>query len=141
MTMKTIEDTTRETAREMGYGDEDTPRTEESDNNSISVSMTDANANANGETSLSDMAQNSVNEIKSMLDNVYSSDFVSSTWSQVRSMAAGGSQEKNARESTEEIEPADPEELRRIETLEKEKIVQFLQERHRSNAGHSGRRQ
>ncbi|PYH92344.1 hypothetical protein BO71DRAFT_485511 [Aspergillus ellipticus CBS 707.79] len=127
--MKTIEDTTPETASEMSYEE---PRTE--DPAGSETSMMEA------EISLSDMAQNSVQEMKTMLNKVYSSDIVNSMWSQVRSLASG-SGEDTTQESTEETIPADPEEMHRIENLEKEKIIQFLQERHRSNAVHPGRRQ
>ncbi|RAL05902.1 uncharacterized protein BO80DRAFT_440642 [Aspergillus ibericus CBS 121593] len=124
--MKTIDDTARETAREMGYQE---PRTDDS-----------ADPMLNAESSFSEMAQSSVTEMKTMLrDSMTPGDFLGSTWDHVRSLTAGGSGgggEGGEEGRGEEVGATDPEEIRCIENLEREKIIQFLQERHRSDPAH-----
>ncbi|RAH57038.1 hypothetical protein BO85DRAFT_478223 [Aspergillus piperis CBS 112811] len=124
--MKTVDDTARETAQEMGYK-EPASTTDSSNGNSM---MTPQN-------SLNDMAQSGVKEVKNMFDGVASApapgDFLNSTWEHVRSlMGGGGGEENNGNGEDGVVEPADADEIRRIENLEKEKIIQFLQERHMS---------
>lgn len=81
--MKTIDDTARETAQEMGYK-EPASTTDSSNGNSM---MTPQN-------SLNDMAQSGVKEMKNMFDGVAPApapgDFLNSTWEHVRSLMGGG---------------------------------------------------
>ncbi|PYH36379.1 uncharacterized protein BO87DRAFT_414339 [Aspergillus neoniger CBS 115656] len=125
--MKTIDDTARETAQEMGYK-EPASTTDSSNGNSM---MTPQN-------SLNDMAQSGVKEMKNMFDGVASApapgDFLNSTWEHVRSLmgGGGGDGEDNGNGEDGVVEPADADEIRCIENLEREKIIQFLQERHMS---------
>ncbi|PYI06548.1 hypothetical protein BO78DRAFT_343017 [Aspergillus sclerotiicarbonarius CBS 121057] len=128
--MKTVDDTARETAREMGYEE---PRTDDSEDSML-----------NAESSFSDMAQSSVTEVKTMFHDMTPGDFLNSTWNHVRSLTGGGeeeAEEEAEEESVEEVvEATDPEEIRCIENLEREKIIQFLQERHRSDPAHIKKR-
>ncbi|GLA56890.1 hypothetical protein AtubIFM54640_000552 [Aspergillus tubingensis] len=125
--MKTIDDTARETAQEMGYK-EPASTTDSSNGNSM---MTPQN-------SLNDMAQSGVKEMKNMFDGVASApapgDFLNSTWEHVRSLMGGGGGDGEGNGNGEDgvVEPADADEIRCIENLEREKIIQFLQERHMS---------
>ncbi|KAI3033318.1 hypothetical protein CBS76997_3458 [Aspergillus niger] len=121
--MKTVDDTARETAREMGYR-EPASTTDSSNGNSM----------MNPHNSLNDMAQSGVKEMKNVFDGVASApapgDFLNSTWEHVRSLMVGGSEEDHGNGEDGGVEPADPDEIRCIENLEREKIIQFLQERH-----------
>ncbi|GKZ20801.1 hypothetical protein AbraIFM66951_003103 [Aspergillus brasiliensis] len=132
--MKTVDDTARETAQEMGYK-EPASTTDSSNGNSM---MTPQN-------SLSDMAQSGVKEVKNMFDDVASApapgDFLNSTWEHVRSLMVGGGNGEGVDNGNDGAEPADPDEIRCIENLEREKIIQFLQERHMSmNNSGSGKK-
>ncbi|OOF97901.1 hypothetical protein ASPCADRAFT_128088 [Aspergillus carbonarius ITEM 5010] len=123
--MKTVDDTARETAREMGYQE---PRTDHSEDSML-----------NAQSSFGEMAQSSVTEMKTMFHDMTPGDFLNSTWNHVRSLTGGGEKvvdDDGGGGGEEVIEATDPEEIRCIENLEREKIIQFLQERHRSDPAH-----
>ncbi|PWY93601.1 hypothetical protein BO94DRAFT_621977 [Aspergillus sclerotioniger CBS 115572] len=117
--MKTVDDTARETAREMGYQE---PRTDHSEDSMLN-------------------AQSSFGEMKTVFRDVTPGDFLNSTWNHVRSLTGGGEGDYGEGDGDggggeDVVEATDPEEIRCIENLEREKIVQFLQERHRSDPAH-----
>ncbi|RAL08927.1 uncharacterized protein BO97DRAFT_480264 [Aspergillus homomorphus CBS 101889] len=83
---------------------------------------------------INEVASTSLQEAKTMLNAACESELVNSAVRRVREYVpgfAGG----DAEGEKEEHDPlaADPEEIRRIEALEKERIVEFLQDRTRSN--------
>ncbi|KAL4890956.1 hypothetical protein BDV59DRAFT_76018 [Aspergillus ambiguus] len=76
------------------------------------------------EGSISDLVGNSMEEMKRRVWEA--SDSVQSAWAQLRSMVTG-------KESHNEDKP-DREEMRRINSMEKEKVAEFLRYKHRSDA-------
>ncbi|PKY02098.1 hypothetical protein P168DRAFT_283852 [Aspergillus campestris IBT 28561] len=83
--------------------------------------------------SVSDLATTSWNGLKSTATNVASNEHVQNTWTQIRSATIGPAEGETPEPVTRHPSPS-PEENRQIDEMEKEKIVEFLREKHRSDA-------
>ncbi|PLB54528.1 hypothetical protein P170DRAFT_421221 [Aspergillus steynii IBT 23096] len=101
-------------------------RSDSSQQASTSVSSTVSNVGS----SIGQIAGSSVGEVKNKLNAVYTSDSVQNVWEQVRSVATGGKAANNVEQDPDD--QPDAEEIERIDNMEKEKIVEFLQDRNKS---------
>ncbi|PYH78383.1 hypothetical protein BO82DRAFT_367647 [Aspergillus uvarum CBS 121591] len=81
---------------------------------------------------LSEVASTSIQEVRTMLNAAYESEFVSQAMQRVREYVPGLVGDRAEGNGEEDRSAADPEEMRRIDALEKERIVEFLQERTRT---------
>ncbi|EAL90001.1 hypothetical protein KXV68_003423 [Aspergillus fumigatus] len=88
---------------------------------------------------ISNMAGTTMAEIRNKASAVSAKDVVREVRDTAYSITMGN---KQAEESTGTgVEDCDPQEARRIDELPKERIVEFLQERHKSNAVHPSKQQ
>ncbi|PYI12788.1 hypothetical protein BO99DRAFT_438840 [Aspergillus violaceofuscus CBS 115571] len=81
---------------------------------------------------LSEVASTSIQEVRTMLNAAYESELVSQAMQRVRGYVPGLAGTGDEGDGEEDRCAADPEEMRRIDALEKERIVEFLQERTRT---------
>ncbi|KAI9042709.1 uncharacterized protein KD926_005315 [Aspergillus affinis] len=81
-------------------------------------------------SSIGDIAGSSIGEVKNKLNAIYTSDSVQNVWEQVQSVATGGKAAKTTNQDPNDL--PDAEEIERIDNLEKERIVEFLQDRNKS---------
>ncbi|KAH8428644.1 uncharacterized protein LDX57_006335 [Aspergillus melleus] len=93
-----------------------------------STSASSAVSNIGG--SIGEIAGSSIGEVKNKLNAVYTSDSVQNVWEQVRSVATGGKADNTTDQDPQDL--PDAEEIERIDNLEKERIVEFLQDRNKS---------
>ncbi|OGM47127.1 hypothetical protein ABOM_003686 [Aspergillus bombycis] len=78
--------------------------------------------------SIASAAGNSISEVKNKLTTVASNESVQSVWEQVRSMATGRNNETQVGTSPSQ------DEIDLIDSMDNEKIAEFLREKHRSDA-------
>lgn len=76
-------------------------------------------------SSIGEIAGSSIGEVKNK-----TSDSVQNVWGQVRSVATGGKAANTTDQDPNDL--PDAEEIERIDNLEKERIVEFLQDRNKS---------
>ncbi|PYI34801.1 hypothetical protein BP00DRAFT_422724 [Aspergillus indologenus CBS 114.80] len=81
---------------------------------------------------LSEVASASIQEVRTMLHAACESELVSQALQRVREYVPGLAGSGGEGDGEEDRCAADPEEMRRIDALEKERIVEFLQERTRT---------
>ncbi|RAH51339.1 uncharacterized protein BO95DRAFT_437500 [Aspergillus brunneoviolaceus CBS 621.78] len=81
---------------------------------------------------ITEVASTSMQEVRTMLNAAYESELVGKAMQRVREYVPGLAGGAGEGDGEEDRGAADPEEMRQIDALEKERIVEFLQERTRT---------
>ncbi|OJK03849.1 hypothetical protein ASPACDRAFT_1852775 [Aspergillus aculeatus ATCC 16872] len=81
---------------------------------------------------ITEVASSSMQEVRTMLNAAYESELVGKAMQRVREYVPGLAGGAGEGDGEEDRSAADPEEMRRIDALEKERIAEFLQERTRT---------